>query len=154
PAPLLKHTAHPSTTPGRATVTTQHNRPPPRHVLAHGGGRAAQPQTSWAVSTTSSSFFHCWSWVRALPSTVEEKPHCGERHSCSSGTNLPASSMRRFKSSLVSSSPVLVVTSPSTTCFPAGTNRSGSNPPERASSNSMKNPSTSRSLNSTSATNS
>src|SRR3712207_7496448 len=47
----------------------------------------------------------CWSWVRSLPSTVEEKPHCGERHSCSSGTKRDASSMRRLSVSLSSRSP-------------------------------------------------
>ena len=45
-----------------------------------------------------------------------------------------------------------MVTRPSTTCLPAGTNRSGSNPPERSSSYSRKNPSTSSSENSASAT--
>ena len=45
----------------------------------------AQPQTSRAVSTTSSSLRHCSSSASALPSSVEAKPHCGLRHSCSSG---------------------------------------------------------------------
>ena len=96
----------------------------------------------------------CWLtfWEGFLPSTVEEKPHWGERHSCSSGTYFAASSMRRLRSSLLSSTGLLVVTSPSTTCLPSGTNRSGSKPPERSSSNSRKKPSTSSSLNSASAT--
>ena len=57
-----------------------------------------------------------------------------------------------MRSSLRSRAPRLVVTSPSTTCFPGGTRRSGSKPPERSSSHSMKNPSTSSSLKSASAT--
>ena len=47
---------------------------------------AHDPQTAAAVSTISASLAACSSWVRALPSTVEEKPHCGDRHSCSIGT--------------------------------------------------------------------
>ena len=42
---------------------------------------------------------------------VEEKPHCGDRHSWSMSTNRAASSIRRFSWSLLSSSPRLVVTS-------------------------------------------
>ena len=53
-------------------------------------------------------------------------------------TNLLASSIRRLMSSLASSSPFLLVTKPRTTYLPFGTNRSGANPPERSSSNSMK----------------
>jgi hypothetical protein len=41
----------------------------------------AQPQTSAAVSTTSRSLARCSSAVSLFPSTVEEKPHCGDRHS-------------------------------------------------------------------------
>ena len=44
------------------------------------------PQTSCAVSTTSRSLPICSSRLSALPSSVEEKPHCGLRQSCSSGT--------------------------------------------------------------------
>jgi hypothetical protein len=44
-----------------------------------GGG--AQPHTSAAVSTTSRSLARCSSAVSLFPSTVEEKPHCGDRHS-------------------------------------------------------------------------
>ena len=51
--------------------------------------------------------------------------------------------MRRFRSSFDSSSPSLVVTSPSTTFLPLGKARSGSKPPARTLSNSMKYPSTS-----------
>src|SRR5215203_21060 len=111
-----------------------------------------QPQTSCAVSTIRRSLATCSSCVSALPSTVEEKPHCGERQSCSSGTNSDASSRRRFSSSFSSSSPRFVVTSPRTTIFPSGTNRKGSNVPERSSSYSRKNPSTCSSLKRASAT--
>src|SRR5690606_27977947 len=82
----------------------------------------------------------------------EEKPHCGERQSWSSGTYRDASSIRRLSSSLDSSSPVLVVTRPSTTCLPGGTNRNGAKPPARCVSYSRKNPSTASSENSDSAT--
>src|SRR3954454_13214419 len=112
----------------------------------------SQPQTSSAVSTTSRSLAFSCSTVSSLPSTVEENPHCGERQSCSRGTYFAASSIRRFRSSLSSSSPDLVVTRPSTTCLPSGTKRSGSQPPDRSPSYSRKNPSTSSWLNSTSAT--
>ncbi len=66
------------------------------------------------------------------------KPHCGDRHSCSIGTKAEASSMRRLSASLVSIAPDLVVTRPSTTVLPFGTNRRGSKPPARAESYSMK----------------
>ena len=45
-----------------------------------------QVQMLTAASTTWRSFAHCWSAVSALPSTVLAKPHCGLRHSWSSGT--------------------------------------------------------------------
>jgi hypothetical protein len=67
-----------------------------------------QPQTSCATWTIRRSFATCSSCVMALPSTVEEKPHCGDRQSCSSGTYFAASSMRRLRSSGFSSLPVLV----------------------------------------------
>src|SRR5690606_2900051 len=96
------------------------------------------PQTSRAVSTTSASFARCAStWIR-LPWTVDEKPHCGDRQSWSSGAYCAASSMRRFRSSLLSSSPSLVVTRPSTTNLFFGRKRSGLKSPERASSYSRK----------------
>src|SRR3984885_10288434 len=107
---------------------------------------------SWAVSTTRRSLATCSSKVSELPSTVEESPHLPDRQIWSSGTYLAASSIRRLRSSLDSSSGRLVVTSPSTTILPGGTNRSGSKPPERSSSYSRKNPSTSSSENSASAT--
>jgi len=40
-----------------------------------------------------------------LPSRVEEKPHCGDRHSWSMPANLLASSIRRLMSSFASSCP-------------------------------------------------
>ena len=55
------------------------------------------PQTSAAVSTMRRSFATSSSYVSTLPSTVEEKPHCGDRQSCSSGTNFAASSIRRLR---------------------------------------------------------
>ena len=57
----------------------------------------SSPHTSRAVSTMSDSFAISSSIVSALPSTVDEKPHCGLRHSCSSGTNFAASSIRRLR---------------------------------------------------------
>src|SRR4051794_31456458 len=103
------------------------------------------PQTSRATSTMSASFAFCSSIVSAFPSTVDEKPHCGLRQSCSSGTYRAASSMRRFNSSLASNAGRLVVTRPSTTFFgPRGTKRKGAKPPERWSSYSRKKPSTAR----------
>ena len=53
------------------------------------------------------SFAHCSSSASTLPSSVEAKPHCGDRQSCSSATYLVASSMRRLMSSLRSSRPRL-----------------------------------------------
>ena len=73
-----------------------------------------------------------------LPSSVEAKPHCGDRQSWSSGMYFAASSIRRFSSSLDSSVPDFDVTRPSTTNFPFGTKRSGSKPPARSLSYSMK----------------
>src|SRR5690606_6532129 len=96
------------------------------------------PHTSSAIARTSRSFAHCCSSVSRLPSSVEEKPHCGERQSCSSGTNFAASSILRLISSLDSSSPVFDVISPSTTVLFLGTKRKGSKPPARAESYSMK----------------
>jgi hypothetical protein len=46
-----------------------------------GAAQRAEPQTSSAVSTTSRSLASCSSSVSALPSTVDEKPHWGERQS-------------------------------------------------------------------------
>src|SRR5690606_8721613 len=66
-------------------------------ALEHGGWESfrprrrrlraqCSPQTSSAVSITSLSFAACDSRAISLPCTVLEKPHCGERQSCSSGT--------------------------------------------------------------------
>jgi len=88
-----------------------------------------------------------------LPSSVLAKPHCGDSASCSSGRYFAACSIRRFNSSLLSSIPDLLVTSPSTTTLcPRGTKRSGSKPPARSLSYSMKYASALIWLNSTSAT--
>ena len=56
--------------------------------------RYASCQTSRAISTTRRTLAHCSSSVMMLPSSVEEKPHCGERQSCTSGTYFAASAMR------------------------------------------------------------
>ena len=42
------------------------------------------------------SFATSGSTLRLLPWWVLEKPHCGDRHRFSSGTNFDAASMRRF----------------------------------------------------------
>src|SRR5262245_10845333 len=98
-----------------------------------------RPHTWPATSMIIRSFAHCSSSARILPSSVEAKPHCGERQNCSIGANFPASSMRRLMSSLFSSVPLLDVTRPSTTTLlPLGKNRSGSNPPARSVSYSRK----------------
>src|SRR4029079_7890839 len=120
--------------------------PPLRTLPSHAtpsSSAMTYPHTSSAVATTSRSLARSCSSLNTLPSTVEEKPHWGERQSCSSGTYLDASSMRRFSSSLSASAPVWVVTGPSTTCLSSGTNRNGSKPPDRSSSYSRKKPSTS-----------
>ena len=57
---------------------------------------AHQPHTSFAVSTINRSFAACCSRESALPSTVEEKPHCGDRHSWSTSTYCDASSILRL----------------------------------------------------------
>src|SRR5262249_50936853 len=115
-------------------------------------GREGHPQTSAAVSTMRRSLATSSSKGRAVPSTVEEKPHWGERQIWSRGTYWAASSMRRLRVSLDSSSPRLVVTRPRTTILPGGTKRSGAKPPERGSSYSRKKPSTASSENRASAT--
>src|SRR6266511_1306145 len=98
-----------------------------------------QPQTSFEISTIMRSFAHCSSSARTLPSSVEAKPHCGERQYWSSDTYLVASSMRRLMSSFFSSVPLLEVTRPSTTTLlPFGTKRKGSKPPARSVSYSRK----------------
>src|SRR5262249_56261194 len=95
---------------------------------------------SAAVSTMRRSLATCSSYVSALPSTVEENPHWPDRQIWSSGTYLAASSMRRLRSSADSSSGRLVVTRPSTTILPLGTDRSGSNPPHASPPPPQKNP--------------
>src|SRR3954470_13298256 len=101
--------------------------------------RARYFHTSSASSLIMRSFAHCSSSARTLPSSVEAKPHCGERQNCSSGANLAASSIRRLPSSFFSSVPLLEVTSPSTTALlPFGRKRSGSKPPARSLSYSRK----------------
>jgi len=85
------------------------------------------------------SFAHCSSSDKTLPSSVEAKPHCGDRQSWSRATYRVASSMRRLISSFFSSVPLFEVTRPSTSCFlPLGKNRSGSKPPARSVSYSRK----------------
>src|SRR5205085_7023934 len=101
-------------------------------------GSGYLPQTSSANSTIIRSFAHCSSSARMLPSSVEAKPHCGDRQSWSSETYFDAWSMRRLSSSLDSSLPDFEVTRPSTTVLPFGTKRSGSKPPARSESYSMK----------------
>src|SRR5471032_1171526 len=65
-------------------------------------------------------------------------PQCGKRQSWSSGANFDASSRRRLSWSLLSSAPVLEVITPSTACLCLGRRRSGSKPPARSLSYSMK----------------
>src|SRR5215469_8433240 len=102
-------------------------------------GRGDYCQTSSPISTIIRNLAHCSSSARMLPSSVEAKPHCGDRQNCSSGANLPASSMRRSTSSFFSSVPLLEVTRPSTTTLlPLGRKRSGSKPPARSVSYSRK----------------
>src|SRR4051812_41770959 len=102
-------------------------------------GSHHQPHTSLAVSTIIRSLAHCCSSASTLPSSVEAKPHCGERQNCSKGANFAASSMRRLMSSLRSRVPLLEVTRPSTTVLlPFGRKRSGSKPPARSVSYSRK----------------
>src|SRR5688572_4322188 len=98
----------------------------------------AHRHTSFATCTTRSSLCHCSSSVRRLPWCVLEKPHCGDRQRSSSGTYFAAASIFFFKKSFSSRAPVLLETRPSTTFLPFGTKRSGSKPPARAVSNSMK----------------
>src|SRR6202044_1410178 len=76
-----------------------------REVLL-GTRRNRHPQISSAISTTRRSFAHCSSSERTLPSSVEAKPHCGDRQSCSRSTYLVASSMGRLMSSFFSSAPL------------------------------------------------
>src|ERR1700733_6801671 len=78
------------------------------------------PQISAAVETIRESLSHCCCSVMSLPSSVEENPHWVDRQSWSRSAYLAASSMRRLMKSLGSSSPRLLVTTPSTTRLPLG----------------------------------
>src|SRR5262249_38499940 len=145
-----------ATPPPRALLSEQDGNGAPNTTPASGydGGfafddsgmrmsqRQTLPHTSSASSTIIRSFAHCSSSPSTLPSSVEAKPHCGDRHNCSSGTNLVASSMPRLMSSFGSSRPLFEVTRPSTPVRSFGSIRNGSNPPARAVSYSMKNPCT------------
>ena len=44
-------------------------------------GLGAHPQTSLATSRMRASLAHCSSSASTLPSSVEAKPHCGDRQS-------------------------------------------------------------------------
>src|SRR5450759_2979499 len=110
-------------------------------IRAEGGRRSGAhfPHTSSASSTIMRSLAHCSSSASTLPSSVEAKPHCGDRHNWSSATYLVASSMRRLISSRGSSRPLFEVTRPSTSCLlPLGKKRNGSKPPARSLSYSRK----------------
>src|SRR5580704_3328116 len=110
----------------------------PHPTLPLSGGGLYYPHTSSATSTIIRSFAHSSSSARTLPSSVEAKPHCGDRQSWSMSTNFAACSMRRLISSRLSSRPDLLVTKPSTTVLSLGRKRSGSKPPARSVSYSMK----------------
>ena len=49
--------------------------------LAGNNASHQRPHTSSATSTIIRSFAHCSSSASTLPSSVEAKPHCGDRHS-------------------------------------------------------------------------
>src|SRR5262249_24838613 len=96
------------------------------------------PQTLRANWVTSSSLRRISSQERRLPEAAEAKPHCVLSASFSVGTYLDACSMRRSNSSPDSSCGSLVVIKPRTTVLPFGPKRSGSNPPARSVSNSIR----------------
>src|SRR5262249_6737999 len=73
------------------------------------------PHTSRATSRASPSLRFWSSTVTLLPWCVLEKPHCGLRQRCSSGTYFAADSMRRLRSSFDSSAGTFELISPSTT---------------------------------------
>src|ERR1700689_4904120 len=73
------------------------------------------PHTSRAVSAPRPSLASWSATVKALPSIVEAKPHCGLRASRSRSTKAEAASMRDFSSSLLSQSGFLELTRPSKT---------------------------------------
>src|SRR4249920_1577131 len=110
--------------------------------LAGNDASHQRPHTSPATSTIMRSFAHCSSSASTLPSSVEAKPHCGDRHSWSSEIYLEAASIRRLISSFDSSRPLFVVTRPSTVVLSFGSIRNGSKPPARSVSYSMKKPCT------------
>ena len=87
--------------------------------------------------------------VSALPSTVDEKPHCGLRQSCSSGTYLRGLVDPALQLVLAFERRALAGDEAEhhLASFPRGTKRNGSKPPERASSYSRKKPSTASSPN-------
>src|SRR5208337_1621703 len=103
---------------------------------------AVQPQTRRAVSTTNFSFAHWRPSVIRLPSAVEANPHWGLSARFSRGTYRHASSTSLSSTPPESTRGTSLELSPSTTVFPLGTNRSGSNVPERSSSYSSRNRST------------
>src|SRR6267142_1304258 len=104
---------------------------------------APQPQTCRAVAATSFSLDHCWSSLSRFPSAVEANPHCGLSARFSRGTYFDASSIRFASTSASSMRGTFELTSPSTTVLPLGTKRNGSKVPERSSSYSSRNRSTS-----------
>jgi hypothetical protein len=55
--------------------------PPHADPLLACGERENYPHTSFAISTIILSFAHCSSSARMLPSSVEAKPHCGDKQS-------------------------------------------------------------------------
>src|SRR5205823_1360887 len=79
---------HPLPACGERDLKRHRRTPSPRKRGEGWGEGLYSPQTSRATSTTRRSLAFSSSIVSALPSTVEEKPHCGLRQSCSSGTYL------------------------------------------------------------------
>ena len=82
--PAARRGTAPRSSPGWRTASSGRAGGRPR-TSRRGRSGPGQPQTSSATSTIRRSFAHCSSSVSALPSTVDENPHCGERQSCSSG---------------------------------------------------------------------
>ena len=73
-----------SVDPGFANIVVSPRRRKTSNVASR-TVRVTSPRPPAATSTTRRSFAACSSFVSSLPSTVEAKPHCGERQSCSSG---------------------------------------------------------------------
>ena len=86
--------------PAEAGLSEGENRLPASSL--YNNADQASPHTSCAVSITRRSLVRWASTAMLLPWTVLEKPHCGERASCSSGAYFAASAMRRLRSSLLS----------------------------------------------------